>query len=55
MGAEVSVILAILDKALQYGIPIVKQQIENSGKTVITEEDVKNLIIDDNPNEWFSQ
>lgn len=46
-------IINVLDLAIQYGAPLVKQAIENSGKDVITQEDIDNLKIDDkNAEDW---
>lgn len=53
--AKIELILAILDKALFYGIPVVKTALENLNKDVITSEDIKNLYIEDNSDNWFSE
>lgn len=48
------IILKVLDKAFQYGVPLVKSAIENNEKEVITIEDIDNLEIDDDPTNWFN-
>lgn len=57
MGQEsnAQIIINALDLALQYGIPLVKQAIQDTGKTVITQEDIDNLHIPfkDDPDNWF--
>jgi hypothetical protein len=52
---EVNMVLDILDLALKYGIPFVKSAIENSGKTELTKEDIENLKIDAQWDNYFDE
>lgn len=50
---QVALILQLLDLTLKYGIPIVSNMIENMDKEVITMEDVNQLKIDMEWDDYF--
>jgi len=52
---EVNMVLDILDLALKYGIPFVQSAITNSGKTELTKEDIENLKIDAQWDNYFDE
>lgn len=43
---EVSLILELIDLALQYGIPAVRTTIEFTGKEILTQDDIDNMKIE---------
>lgn len=43
---QVNLILEIVDLALKYGIPVIQEILNNMEKEVITRQDVENLRID---------
>lgn len=53
--ASVTLILKLLNMATKYGLPAVKSAIEAMNKEVITEEDIDNLIIEKDPEDFFQQ
>lgn len=52
-GANLNLILQILNLAIKHGAPIVKSYIKSTNKEVITQEDIDDLRIDDNPDNWW--
>ena len=52
---EVNMVLDILDLALKYGIPFVQSAIENSGKAELTREDIENLKINAQWDNYFEE
>lgn len=52
---EVSMILTLVDMSLKYGIPLVEKTIENLNKETISHEDIKNLKIDAEWEDYFDE
>lgn len=50
---ELEVILEIIDISLKYGVPLVREIIRKSGKAEITIEDIEELKIDKQWEDYF--
>ena len=52
---ELNMILKIVDISLEFGVPAIKNAIENINKEVITQDDIDNLIIDEEWEDYFTK
>lgn len=52
---ELTMILKIIDMSLEFGVPMVENAIENINKEVITQEDIDNLSIDEDWDDYFEK
>ena len=52
---EVSMILTLVDMSLKYGIPLVEKTIENLNKETISYEDINDLKIDADWEDYFDE
>ena len=50
---EVDLILTIIDLSVKYGVPLVKDTIDNLNKEQITQQDIDNLQIDTQWEDYF--
>lgn len=50
---ELTMILNIIDISLEYGVPTIANAIDNMNKEVISQEDIDNLVIDEEWENYF--